>query len=173
MRPPSIGFVWGAVVLAGALSFFAWGLSTPPLEAVWTMTIELGAGSRGRLDEDERRQLARAMMRHPKLAEDIAADAYQGILSSNDAGRVTKKYAYLVRIDGADPRIVVRYDGVRNEGAVKVRMRVDDRVEDATISPDRPFETTLPDGPYPQLVELRFPQMKKKDAVRIERGSTP
>lgn len=156
MTRPSVGFLFLVVVAVVAAAFFSWGLSTPPLERAWTTMIDLEAGARGRLDKSERAALAKTLRRHPGLAT-------PGIISANENGRIEKKYAYVVRRSAEDPGVL------RVRGDVRVVGRIGKDRVDGNATPGEPFEWTLPnDGPFPQLVELRFPKKKKRRAVVVE-----
>ncbi len=156
MTKPSVGFLFLVVVALGAAGFFGWGLMTPPLERAWTTMIDLEAGARGRLDKSERKALTKMLRRHPGLAS-------PGIISANEDGRIEKKYAYVVRRSAKDPGVL------RVRGDVRVVGRLGNDRVDGNAEPNEPFEWTLPnDGPFPQLVELRFPKKKKRRAVVVE-----
>ena len=181
-RRPSAGFGLIIVIIALAVGFVAWGLRTPPLEAVWQMDVELRAGTRPPLSEAERELLQNALLRHPKLGVFLIEDKHAGVFSANDEGRVDGEYADLIRPNPETPRrLEVLYAGAKKRGAVKVTARTANAESQGMASRKAPFAWDLPeDGPYPQLVELRFakarlgPKKKKRrHPVRIRLVEVP
>jgi hypothetical protein len=162
MTKPSAGFMLLVVVFVGAATFFAWGLATPPLHTAWGTMIDLEAGTRGRLGTKERKALAKVLRRHDGLAA-------SGIISANDSGRVHEKYAYVVRRRAEDP------GRIRVTGDARVVVRLGRKKVEGRTHADQPFVWDMPDdGPFPQLVELRFPKKKKtRRAVVVEVVKAP
>jgi hypothetical protein len=161
---PSVGFVYLILVAVGVVAFFAWAAATPPLDAAWQITIDLESGARGRLDADERRLLQDALRRHPPLADNLVEGRSFGIISPNDRGHIDAKFAYLIRRSAADPKTV----RVHAREDVRVRVRAGKTKAKGEATPDTPFVFTAPDDRFPQLIELRFPKKKRRNAVRVE-----
>ncbi len=169
MMRPSVGFLYLVLVGALTIAFFAWAAETPPLDAAWQITIELEAGARGRLEPEERKLVQDVLHRHPALADALVEGRPYGIISPTDRGHVDEKFAYLVRRSAEDPgRIVVHYRGTDDGGKVKVRARVGKARTKGETTTDAPFTFVAPDTRFPQLIELRFPKKRGRDAVRIE-----
>lgn len=154
---PGGGFLLLVSVVAATIAFAAWGLAAPALEQVWRMDIELGSGARGPLDAQERALLQGVITRHPAVADFLVEDKHAGIFSNNDDGQIDEKYAYLIR-RGPQPRTLeVTYRGTKPDGAVKVKLRAGAVRTKGVTSADAPLRLELSEeGPFPQLVELRF-----------------
>lgn len=166
---PSLGFVYLVLVAVFTLAFFAWAAATPPLDAAWQITIDLEAGARGRLEPDERQLLQDVLRDHPPFADALVEGRPHGIISPTDGGHVDEKFAYLVRRTADDPaKIRVHYRGTDDGGSVRIRVRVNKTRAKGEAATDAPFTFVAPDDRFPQLIELRFPKKRGRDAVRIE-----
>jgi hypothetical protein len=102
--PPSVGFC--AILLTYLLtaSFFAWGLSTPPLDRVWQLHHELKTGGVYALTAPDRQLLVSAMERHPELAQALLSSGQVGIISAHRDGWIDTPEVTIVRT----PRSVAR-----------------------------------------------------------------
>src|SRR5262245_34008645 len=85
-RRPTAGFVTVCLVYAAVGAFFAWGISTPDLDRVWTLHHELKSGRLGAPSARDRRVLTRSMERHPELAGALLREGEIGLISSNAEG---------------------------------------------------------------------------------------
>ncbi|MEY4546265.1 MAG: hypothetical protein RL685_2460 [Pseudomonadota bacterium] len=102
--PPSLGFC--AIVLTYLLtaSFFAWGLSTPPLDRVWQLHHQLKTGDVYALTAQDRELLVTSMERHPELAQALLSSGRVGIISAHRDGWIDTPEVSIVRA----PRSVAR-----------------------------------------------------------------
>jgi hypothetical protein len=167
-RRPSPGFVLVITVYLLIAAVLGWASSTPPLETVWRLDLELSLGARPPLTDGERALLQRSLAAHPDLGVFLVEDKHAGVFSANEAGKVEIPYAYLVRQSPAEPgELRVSYVGTKKEGAVDVRVRTATHGGNGLASPGAAFVWQLPDrGPFPQLVELRFENADGKEGKR-------
>jgi hypothetical protein len=100
-RRPTAGFVTVCAVYLALAAFFAWGLSTPDLDRVWTLHHELKSGRVGAPSERDRAVLIRSMKRHPELAEALLREGEIGLISSNMEGWLATSEATIVRTQRA------------------------------------------------------------------------
>lgn len=105
-RRPTTGFVAVIVVYAAVAAFFAWGISTPDLDRVWTLHHELKSGRLGAPRPADRDVLIRSMKRHPELADALLREASIGLISSNMEGWIATSEATIVRTQGAKAKAV-------------------------------------------------------------------
>lgn len=103
-RRPSSGFVTVCLVYAALAVFFAWGLSTPDLDRVWTLHHELKAGYIGAPSKRDRRVIERSMAEHAELADALLRDDGIGLISSNAEGWIASSDATIVRTRKAHGR---------------------------------------------------------------------
>lgn len=109
-RPkPSIGFCLVCLTYGLTVAFFAWGLSTPPLDRVWQLHHELKIGDVYDLKEEDRELLAAAMARHPNLGPALLSVGEIGIISAHRDGWIETPIVTLVRTPraGGVTRIVL------------------------------------------------------------------
>jgi hypothetical protein len=179
---PGLGLVVIVVVFTLGGLFFAWGLGTPPLEAVWRVGIELGLGERPPLSKSEFDSLQAALVKYPELGPYIIEGKQDGLFSQNDRGRVEGPYAYLLRLEpSTSSRLTVECEGTKARAAVEVEARTAVASHQGVATRGEPFVWQLPDdGPFPQLVELRFKKArlddsdkKRRHPVRVSLGAPP
>jgi hypothetical protein len=96
-RRPTAGFVTVCLVYAALAVFFAWGMSTPDLDRVWTLHHQLKSGRGGGPRAPDPRLLGRSMVRHPELAGALLRDASIGLISSNSEGWIATSEATILR----------------------------------------------------------------------------
>jgi hypothetical protein len=101
-RRPTAGFVTVCLVYAAVAAFFAWGLSTPDLDRVWSLHHQLKSGRLGAPSAHDRRVLMRSMERHPELAGALLRDADIGLISSNSQGWIATAEATILRTKRAN-----------------------------------------------------------------------
>lgn len=94
---PSLGFILVIGSYALTLAFFAWGLSTPPLDRVWQLHHELKIGRAYALTPDEKDLLSGAMRRHPALAAALLPSGQIGIISAHRDGWIDTPEVTLIR----------------------------------------------------------------------------
>ena len=86
------------LVYAAVGAFFAWGLSAPELDRVWTLHHELKSGRIGAPSSRDRDVLTRSMARHPELAAALLREETEiGLISSNMEGWLGSAEATIVR----------------------------------------------------------------------------
>lgn len=96
-RRPTAGFVTVCLVYAAVAAFFAWGMSTPDLDRVWTLHHQLKSGRLGAPSARDRGVLIRSMERHPELAGALLREANIGLISSNSEGWIATSEATILR----------------------------------------------------------------------------
>ena len=94
---PSLGFSIVVATYALTIAFFAWGLSTPPLDWVWQLHHELKIGRVFKLSKEDRQLLTSAMQRHPSLAAAMLDSGQAGIISAHRDGWIDTPYVTLIR----------------------------------------------------------------------------
>ena len=94
---PSLGFSLVVATYVLTLGFFAWGLSTPPLDRVWHLHHELKIGRVYKLSKEDRQLLGSAMQRHPSLAAAMLDAGQLGIISAHRDGWIDTPYVTLIR----------------------------------------------------------------------------
>jgi hypothetical protein len=94
---PSLGFSLVVASYALSAAFFAWGLSTPPLDRIWRMHHELKIGRLWRLSRDDRQLLLSALAEHPPLAQALLDAGQAGIISANRDGWIDTPQVTILR----------------------------------------------------------------------------
>ena len=94
---PSVGFSLVVAVYALSVAFFAWGLSTPPLDRVWQLHHELKIGRVFKLPKEDRKLLLDSMREHPALAAALLDFGEVGIISANRDGWVDTPHVTIIR----------------------------------------------------------------------------
>jgi len=94
---PSVGFSLVVATYALSVAFFAWGLSTPPLDRVWQLHHELKIGSVFKLTKEDRRLLLSSMAEHPALAAAMLDSGQAGIVSANRDGWIDTPHVTIIR----------------------------------------------------------------------------
>jgi hypothetical protein len=94
---PSLGFILVIGSYALTLAFFAWGLSTPPLDRVWQLHHELKIGRAYALTPEEKDLLSGAMRRHSALAAALLPSGQIGIISAHRDGWIDTPEVTLIR----------------------------------------------------------------------------
>lgn len=96
-RRPSIGFCLVVFTYGLTVAFFAWGLSSPPLDRVWQLHHELKIGRVYDLSSDDGELLLSAMLRHPRLAAALLGSGEIGIISAHRDGWIDTPSVTIVR----------------------------------------------------------------------------
>ncbi len=96
-QKPSVGLSLVGAVYGLTLSFFAWGLSAPPLDRVWQLHHELKIGQIYELTRKDRELLLAAMSRHPKLASALLTSGEIGIVSAHRDGWIDTSSVTIIR----------------------------------------------------------------------------
>ncbi len=155
---PSVGFVAFVLtyVLAGA--FFLWGLSTPPLDRVWTLHHLLKIGSMDQLAQDDRVLLSEAMKRHKPLTRALLDGAPIGIISAHVDGWITTPNAVILRTAEAKGYDKLQLDVQTPQDLLPLTINVQgssswDR--EITVERQGPASLELPGSPgRPEIFEL-------------------
>ncbi|MBI5508698.1 MAG: hypothetical protein HY903_08085 [Deltaproteobacteria bacterium] len=165
---PGAGFVLVTLCLGAAAALSAWGLKKPTLERVWEMQIQLGLGARKALSAAEFDLLQQTMLRYPELVDNLLEGRERGIISANEDGVVEKDYAYLV-VRGPRPNAAVEIGrtGTGRGGNIGVRLKTATGTSRGATSVGEKLVWRLPpEGPFPQLVEVRLDKPAKKKKRR-------
>jgi hypothetical protein len=96
-QKPSIGFMAVVLTYGLTLAFFAWGMSTPPLDRVWRLHHELKIGKIYKLEKEDRELLSAAMARHPALAAALLPKGQIGIISAHRDGWIDTPHVTIIR----------------------------------------------------------------------------
>lgn len=97
LERPSLGFSLVVLTYGLTVAFFAWGLSTPPLDRVWQLHHELKIGKIDDLDRADRELLLDAMARHPALAAALLDEGELGIISAHRDGWIDTNHVTVIR----------------------------------------------------------------------------
>ncbi len=95
--PPSVGFCLIVLTYSLTLGFFAWGLTTPPLDRVWELHHQLKTGTAYALTRADHELLSGALERHPALAEALLPSGQIGIISAQRDGWVDTPEVTILR----------------------------------------------------------------------------
>lgn len=164
-KRPGRGFVLLCLLLGLCAAFFAWGWRTPDLDRVLQMQLEMRLGERDRLDKDERQLLQETMWDYPALANNMLDDARYGLVSAHIDGVVDLGYAYAVRQDGDTPGLLAVESPTGQK--LKLELRTAEAKLSGTANGNKgPLVWALPEGPYPQLIEVRLLEEDEKNKKR-------
>lgn len=165
---PGAGFVVLALAVLGAITFFLWGWSTPLLDHVGRIELELKIGRRPPLTTRELAQVQEALCRHPKIADDWLGDAGIGLVSNNRRGLVENGYAYVVRQPGASA-MQLSIDRVAGDTQKQIHVRA--RTRRDQIAGEAPLVWAVPrHDDCPTLIEIVATdggEKKKPARVRV------
>jgi hypothetical protein len=107
---PSIGFSLVVATYALSVAFFAWGLTTPPLDRVWQLHHGLKIGRIDKLSKDDRHLLLDAMREHPSLASALLDAGEAGIISAHRDGWIDTPHVTIVRTPRSPPSLRLLLD---------------------------------------------------------------
>ena len=107
---PSLGFSIVVATYALTVAFFAWGLSTPPLDRVWQLHHEHKIGRLFKLSKEDRQLLTAAMHQHPSLAASLLDSGQAGIISAQRDGWIDTPYVTLIRTPRSPASLKVSFD---------------------------------------------------------------
>jgi hypothetical protein len=97
VEKPSAGFCLMVLTYSLTFAFFAWGLTTPPLDRVWQLHHQLKTGDVYALTSSDRELLVSTMARHPALAEALLSAGHIGIISAQRAGWIDTPEVTIIR----------------------------------------------------------------------------
>jgi hypothetical protein len=95
--PPSVGFCSIVLTYSLTLAFFAWALTTPPLDRIWELHHQLKTGTVYALSRADRELSSRALKRYPALAEALLPAGQIGIISAQRDGWVDTPEVTILR----------------------------------------------------------------------------
>jgi hypothetical protein len=159
LERPSLGFTLVIATYVLSIAFFAWGLSTPPLDRVWQLHHELKIGSVYKLSKEDRQLLLTAMAAHPSLAAAMLDSGQAGIVSSHRDGWIDTPHVTIIRtprspaslrlvLDVQTPSQYIPYDVEVEGNGWEKETRVQAR---GTLTLELP-----PPPPQPELITLKI-----------------
>jgi hypothetical protein len=158
---PGGGFVLLALISAGAIGFFAWGLSTPRLDDFWRLQVRLAIGG-APLDAREFDLMQKVIVRYPKIADNLLEGGQVGLISANDEGVVDVGCAYVLRTKPDARRLIVTASARSPEDPITIHVRTATEKFEAEVSSAAPLSWGLPtSGRFPQLIEIRVGSVKR------------
>jgi hypothetical protein len=92
-----VGFCLIVLTYSLTLAFFAWALTTPPLDRLWELHHQLKTGSAYALTRADRQLASSALERHPGLAEALLSAGQIGIISAQRDGWVDTPEVTILR----------------------------------------------------------------------------
>lgn len=170
LQRPSLGFSIVVAAYALTVAFFAWGLSTPPLDRVWHLHHELKIGHVYKLSKDDRQLLGAAMQRHPSLAAALLDSGQAGIISAHRDGWIDTPYVTLVRTPRSPTSLRLTFDVQTPLQYIPYDIEIDgDGWERKLTVPARgAFVVELPPPPaQPELIVIKI----KGDELRADPAS--
>lgn len=150
---PSAGFC--AIVLTYLLTagFFAWGLTTPPLDRAWQLHHQLKTGDVYALSGEDRQLLESAMARHPELAQALLSSGQVGIISAHRDGWIDTPEVSIVRTSRSVARSII-LDVQTPPEHIPYRMQLKARDWERTLEVKMRGSLTLDLPPAPSVAEL-------------------
>jgi hypothetical protein len=106
---PSPGFAAVLLTYGSLLAFFLWGLSTPDLDRVWKLDLELKTGHITALSRGDYRVLERALAKYQDLAPALLSDKEIGIISEHSQGWIASPTAIVLRSRESERRRSVAF----------------------------------------------------------------
>ena len=132
-------------------------------------------GSRKSLSRSEAEQVQKALLDYPGYA-DTLVDTDVGIFSAHDGDLVHSGYAYLVRKKPGTPMVLEVTPSAAAKDILKIRVQTSKARSQGDATAATPFRWRVPDdGPFPQLVEVRFPKSgkRRRGAVSVRTVAVP
>jgi hypothetical protein len=167
---PSMGFSIVVLTYGLTVGFFAWGLSTPPLDRVWQLHHELKIGRIFKLEKENRKLLLSAMARHPALAAALLPSGQIGIISANRDGWVDTPHVTIVRTPRSTATVRIVLDIQTPPQHIPYEIEVDGTSweQELTVEERGVMHIDLPPPPAtPELVTLKL----KGDELRADPSS--
>lgn len=122
---PSLGFSLVVLTYALSVAFFAWGLSTPPLDRVWQLHHELKIGRIFKLPKEDRQLLSSSMKRHPDLAKALLDAGEAGIVSAHRGGWVDTPHVTIIRTPRSPAALSLVFDIQTPEHHIPYEIEID------------------------------------------------
>jgi hypothetical protein len=167
---PSLGFSIVVLTYGLTVGFFAWGLSTPPLDRVWQLHHELKIGRVFKLEKQDRQLLLSAMARHPALAAALLPSGQIGIISANRDGWIDTPHVTIVRTprSTATSRIVLDIQTPPQHIPYEIEVDGTSWEQELTVQARGVMYIDLPPPPaVPELVTVKL----KGDELRADPSS--
>jgi hypothetical protein len=167
---PSLGFSLVVATYALSIAFFAWGLSTPPLDRVWQLHHELKIGRIYKLSKDDRRLLMDSMRQHPSLANALLDSGQVGIISANRDGWIDTPHVTILRTPRSSAALRLLLDIQTPPQYVPYEIEIDGSgwERELSVQARGPLAVELPPPPaVPELITLKI----KGDELRADPSS--
>lgn len=167
---PSLGFSIVVATYALTIAFFAWGLSTPPLDRVWHLHHELKIGRTFKLSKEDRQLLTSAMQRHPSLAAAMLDSGQAGIISAHRDGWIDTPYVTLIRTPRSPASLRLTFDVQTPLVYIPYNIEIDGAGWERKVAVEArgKLEVELPPPPaQPELIIIKI----KGDELRADPAS--
>jgi hypothetical protein len=167
---PSLGFSLVVATYALTVGFFAWGLSTPPLDRVWQLHHELKIGRVYKLSKEDRQLLESSMHSHPSLAAALLDSGQAGIISAHRGGWIDTPYVTIVRTPRSPAKLLLVFDVQTPQQYIPYKIEVDGRGWERKVEVQSRGPLTVelpPPPPEPELITLKI----KGDELRADPSS--
>jgi len=167
---PSLGFSLVVATYALTVGFFAWGLSTPPLDRVWQLHHELKIGRVYKLSKEDRQLLESSMQSHPSLATALLDSGQAGIISAHRGGWIDTPYVTIVRTPRSPASLKLVFDVQTPQQYIPYKIEVDGRGWERKVAVQTRGALSVelpPPPPEPELITLKI----KGDELRADPSS--
>lgn len=167
---PSVGFSLVVVTYALSIAFFAWGLSTPPLDRVWQLHHELKIGRIYKLPKEDRTLLLDAMRRHPALAGALLDAGQVGIISAHRDGWIDTPHVTIIRTPRSPASQRLLLDVQTPPQYIPYEIEIDGSgwERELEVYARGPLSVELPPPPaFPELITVKI----KGDELRADPSS--
>lgn len=169
-KRPSLGFSLVVATYVLTIAFFAWGLTTPPLDRVWQLHHELKIGRIFKLAKDDRRLLIDAMREHPALASALLDAGQVGIISAHRDGWIDTPHVTIIRTARSPATLRLMLDIQTPPQHIPYEIEIDGSGWEREIEVQQrgPLAVELPaPGGAPELITLKI----KGDELRADPSS--
>jgi hypothetical protein len=156
---PSLGFTLVIATYVLSIAFFAWGLSTPPLDRVWQLHHELKIGKIYKLSKEDRQLLLQAMAAHPSLAAAMLDSGQAGIVSSHRDGWIDTPHVTIIRTPRSPASLRLVLDVQTPDQYIPYEIEVDGNgwEKEAHVDARGSLSVELPPPPpQPEIVTLKI-----------------
>ena len=167
---PSLGFSLVVATYVLSAAFFAWGLSTPPLDRVWQLHHELKIGRVFKLSKDDRRLLLGSMREHPALASALLDAGQVGIISAHRDGWIDTPHVTIIRTPRSPATLRLLLDIQTPPQHIPYEIEIDGSgwERELEVQARGPLAVELPPPPAtPELITLKI----KGDELRADPAS--
>jgi hypothetical protein len=166
---PSLGCWLLVVVHLLAVGFFAWGLSRPELDRVWTLYHSLRIGRMPRLSAEDRRLFDRALERFPRLTPALLDQQPIGLLSEHRGGWLAGTTATILRSPLPEAnRLRLEVRTPARQLPLRVEIHANHWRREVRATRPGPVDLELPPAKGPELFELRLKGAPERlETVRV------